>query len=70
MSERIDKKELNAVYSDGLQYIADELNKLDLIIQRRIVEFRAYLESGNTIQAISTCLSLMRRLTGCYRIQI
>ncbi len=58
MSARIDKKENYDVYSDGLQHIADELNKLDLIIKRHIIEFRTHLEeshlhSGNQHMFIS-----------------
>ena len=48
MSARINEKENYEIYSDGLQHLEDELSKLDLIIKRHIVGFRANLEESYT----------------------
>lgn len=48
MSVHVDHKEKYHVYSDGLQHIADELNKLDLIIKRHIAGFRVHLEESHS----------------------
>ena len=47
MSVQVDQIEDNKIYADGLQYITDELGKLDLLIKRRIIEFRADVENNN-----------------------
>jgi len=47
VSAVVDKKDTVKGYSDGFQHLEDELGKLDLILRRNIIEFRARFEVAN-----------------------